>query len=164
MSFDLNFRPKVYSILKCIKACTDIPDKLVPWLDVCEVENLVHYTRWPEDALPSTYSCVTGEPTDLFLELTSKGRAALLVRTKRSGSLTEEAVAALLGDESRQVLKVAQSDPSADNKMRAICAINRRFLGYKSHEWADLLGVTDAAIRKTSFWKVDRPQAIEAGR
>jgi hypothetical protein len=74
------------------------------------------------------------------------------------------ALEALLGDESRKILIIARSDENADEKMRAICGIDRRCLAWNSPLWANLLDVSDAAIRKTQFWRVDRPQAIEAGR
>jgi hypothetical protein len=83
---------------------------------------------------------------------------------KPGRSVSEGAVEALLGDESQQVLNVARSGQSADDKMRAICGIDRRFLAYTSAQWADLLEVSDAAIRKTPFWRHDRPQAIKADR
>jgi len=72
------------------------------------------------------------------------------------------AVEAMLGDDAREILGIARSDQSADDRMRAICASDRRFLGYKSTQWAELLDTTDAAIRKTVFWKVDRREAIKA--
>jgi hypothetical protein len=84
--------------------------------------------------------------------------------SKLSRSVSGDAVEALLGDEAQKVLKIARSGRSADSKMREICGIDRRFLGYESPQWADLLGVSDAAIRKTPFWKQDRQRAIEADR
>ena len=74
------------------------------------------------------------------------------------------AVEALLGDEFKETLRIARSKMSADNKMREICRNDRRFLAWDSVKWASLLGVTDAAIRKTLFWRVDRLKAIEADR
>jgi hypothetical protein len=72
--------------------------------------------------------------------------------------------ALLLEEESQRVLAIARGDQSADDKMRAICAVDRRFLGWNSVQWAHLLGVKDAAIRKTTFWVSDRKLAIEANR
>jgi hypothetical protein len=74
------------------------------------------------------------------------------------------AVEALLGEESQRVLAIARGDQSADDKMRAICAIDRQYLGWKSPQWADLLGISEPAIRKTMFWREDRQRAIEAVR
>jgi hypothetical protein len=78
--------------------------------------------------------------------------------------LPPNAVESLLGAEAREVLEVARSDRSADAKIRAICRIDLRYLAYKSNQWADLLGTSAAAIRKTTFWKEDRQRAIEADR
>jgi hypothetical protein len=69
-----------------------------------------------------------------------------------------------LGPESQQIWQVARSDQSADDKMRNICAIDRRLLGYDSPQWGELLDVTGDAIRKTAFWKKDRKRAIAADR
>jgi hypothetical protein len=73
-------------------------------------------------------------------------------------------VEALLRTEDKQVLTIAQSDQSADQRMGTICGIDRRYLGWRSPEWAELLGVSEAAIRKTAFWKHDRKPAIAADR
>ncbi len=72
--------PEVYGVLQSPDNCDDVSDELVPWLAVCEVEGLVNYTCWPEDAPSQGYSSLNGEPTALVLELTRKGRAALLLR------------------------------------------------------------------------------------
>lgn len=74
------------------------------------------------------------------------------------------AVEALLGKTGDEILTITRSRLSADDKMREICRIDRNRLASKSKEWAELLGVSEAAIRKTSFWKVDRPAALEALR
>lgn len=50
--------------------------------------------------------------------------------------------------------------PSADKKMRELCRIDSRFLGWDSPRWAKLLGISDPAIRKTKFWTEDRPRMI----
>ena len=74
------------------------------------------------------------------------------------------AVEALMGTESREVLNIANSDKPVDTKMRDICGVDLRFLGYNSERWSELVGVTSAAIRQTYFWKVDRRKAIEASQ
>jgi hypothetical protein len=83
-------------------------------------------------------------------------------QTDQTEGKATKAVEALLGDESRQVLDIVRSEQSADDKMRKICGIDRRFLAFNSPQMAELLGTTDAAIRKTRFWKHDRKRAIEA--
>ena len=70
----------------------------------------------------------------------------------------------LLGNEAQQILEIAQSHKSVDDRMRAICLIDLRHLAWDSPKWANLLNVSEAAIRKTKFWKEDRPRAIEANR
>jgi hypothetical protein len=83
---------------------------------------------------------------------------------KLSRPESRNAVEALLGDDAQQILTIVRSDKSADSRMREICGIDRRFLGYNSTQWAQLLSTSDAAIRKTPFWKQDRQRAIEADR
>ena len=75
-----------------------------------------------------------------------------------------KAIETLLDEPGEQVLKITRSKKSSDSKMREICRIDTRFLGFDSPHWSRLLGVSEAAIRKTTFWKVDRPKAIEADR
>jgi hypothetical protein len=83
-------------------------------------------------------------------------------------STASRALEELLGDEAKPILNAARSDKSADDRMRAICGIDRRLLHWKSTQWANLLSlkerITPDAIRQTSFWKVDRKRAIEAER
>jgi hypothetical protein len=45
---------------------------------------------------------------------------------------------------------------SADERMRRICAIDKKYLGWTSPQWAALLGVSANAIRLTPFWKYGR--------
>jgi len=68
----------------------------------------------------------------------------------------------LLGKEGKEILAIIRTTQSADDKMRAICGIDRRLLAYNSLQWSELLDVSDAAIRKTKFWTKDRAIAIEA--
>jgi hypothetical protein len=86
------------------------------------------------------------------------------VGSPREKQVSARAIESLLGAESQMVLDVVKSADSADNKMRAICGIDRRFLAWNSVKWAELLGITDAAIRKTPFWQVDRQLAINADK
>jgi hypothetical protein len=58
----------------------------------------------------------------------------------------------LLGDDTRK-LDIARSSKSTDQKMRDIYEEDSRTLGWTSRAWGDLLGVTDAAVRSTDFWK-----------
>jgi hypothetical protein len=70
------YRPEVYALLERLDAGRTIPEDLMLWLPLCEVESLTHYTTTPTDTLPSSYPLV-GEPTALYLELTDDGRKAL---------------------------------------------------------------------------------------
>jgi hypothetical protein len=72
------------------------------------------------------------------------------------------AIESLLGQESQKILGIVRSGQTADAKMRAICAIDLRFLGWNSEQWAHLLGVKGPAIRQTHFWTEGRQKAIDA--
>ena len=61
------------------------------------------------------------------------------------------------GDNTIAIFNVAQDGTkTADEKMRAIYAIDNRVLGWTSVKWAEVLGVSDPAIRQTDWWKHER--------
>jgi hypothetical protein len=61
----------------------------------------------------------------------------------------------LLGEEDAvKILDLAHNDKkSADDRMREIIKEDRRFDGFDSYKWAQLLNVTASAIRQTVFWQ-----------
>jgi hypothetical protein len=67
-------------------------------------------------------------------------------------------VLAVVADENAlAVLKVVQDlTRTADERMRAIYAIDSRVVGWTSGKWAEALTVTDAAVRQTDWWRTDR--------
>jgi hypothetical protein len=72
-----------------------------------------------------------------------------------------QAIEALVDQE---ILSIVRSGKSASVRAIAICEADRRFLSYDSPDWAKLLGVTDAAIRKGRFWKEWLPEQTEKER
>jgi hypothetical protein len=70
----------------------------------------------------------------------------------------------LVGKETKEILAIAKSDKTVEDRMRAICAVDLRYLEWDSPTWAKLLDCTPEAVRKSDFWKLDRPRAIEANR
>jgi len=64
-----------------------------------------------------------------------------------------QAEAALMDETDRRILAIAGNGFPADQRMRDIALLDKRFLGYSAPKWAQLLHVTDAAIRQTDFWK-----------
>jgi hypothetical protein len=56
-------------------------------------------------------------------------------------------------EENQAVLAIAGSAKTAEEKLRELCAFDKRFLAWDSPQWADLLGVTARAVRDTRFWK-----------
>jgi hypothetical protein len=95
----------------------------------------------------------------------------LLLPPKGSGEVAGDqppaaarALEALMGEEDGEILKIARSGASADNRMREICRIDRTKLAWDSQRWVRLLDVSRQAIEKTTFWVDDRPAAIEAAR
>ena len=81
------------------------------------------------------------------------------------GDLLEKIALATMDESTGQIVRIAQIRArAADDRMREICELDARMYGKDSPYWADLLDVTDAAIRKTTFWKVDRKKARESAR
>jgi hypothetical protein len=60
-----------------------------------------------------------------------------------------------MGDETAAaILKIAwDGSLSVHDKMTQICQLDRRFISYKSPQWADLLHVSSPAVRETDCWK-----------
>lgn len=76
-----------------------------------------------------------------------------------------EVLLSAIDDDTKQILLILNGEGTADEKMRRICAIDhRKYLAWKSPQWAAILGVTTAAVRLTEFWKDDRNAAIEVER
>jgi hypothetical protein len=69
-----------------------------------------------------------------------------------------QSLLAIVADENTlAVLKVAQDlTKTADERMRTIYVIDNRVVGWTSGKWAEALSVTDAAVRQTDWWKIDR--------
>ena len=67
-------------------------------------------------------------------------------------------VLAAVADENAVAIINIASDHTmtTDQKMRSIYDIDNRALGWDSPKWASMLNVTDAAVRKTDWWKIDR--------
>lgn len=91
-------------------------------------------------------------------EATADGEAQLPIPAAKLEQLVEA-----IGDENTgRILAVAKrKDWAADRKMEEILRIDGRFAGKDSQTWAKLLEVSDAAIRKTTTWKLIRNQAAE---
>lgn len=67
------------------------------------------------------------------------------------------AYTAAMDENGARILAIAgDTRKSADDRMRQIVAVDRRACAWPSTKWAELLGVSDAAIRKTLWWRVDR--------
>ena len=49
---------------------------------------------------------------------------------------------------------------TADQKLRAIHALDGTRLGWSSERWSELLNVSGAAIRNTDWWTTDRKRLI----
>jgi hypothetical protein len=66
-----------------------------------------------------------------------------------------ERLAAVIGDDNtaRIIATANHEELSVDDKMRAIAHIDCRFRGWNSEQWAQLLGKSSAAVRKTETWK-----------
>ena len=52
-----------------------------------------------------------------------------------------------------KIIRIAESDKSAEDKGLAIIEEDRTTIGYSSGDWAILLGVTDGRIRQCGWWQ-----------
>jgi len=74
----------------------------------------------------------------------------------------KKVVAVIGNDTSMRILSVAKDEEiSADEKMRQVSRIDHQKALLGSPKWAQLLAVTEPAIRKTHFWKTERKLMIE---
>jgi len=74
---------------------------------------------------------------------------------QREGDL--KSILAIFGQENIAIFNIAHdASKTTDQKMAAIYAVDNRVLAWDSPQWAELLGVSDAAVRKTDWWKRDR--------
>ena len=72
----------------------------------------------------------------------------------------ERIAAASLDKKARKIIAIMNdAELSTDEKMRKMCEIDQRYYAKKSPFWADALRVTEQAIRKTDFWKIDLKRA-----
>jgi hypothetical protein len=66
-------------------------------------------------------------------------------------------VAAVADQNALAIFQVAQdASKTADQKMGDIYTLDNRAVGWTSTRWADILGVTGAAIRQTEWWTTHR--------
>ncbi len=161
-----------------LEKCGYGPDLLKDVVDLpAGVDGIVHdalFTLWKqvycdvqEDDKPTSLDAKNDLRNDL--EWAAKAITTHLAQTEAAQQeptrpTSGSAVEALLDDEAQKILTISRSKESTDTKMRAICGIDCRYLAWKSPQWAELLEVSDAAIRKTPFWKNDLQKAINADR
>ena len=63
-----------------------------------------------------------------------------------------------------KVLTIARdATRTVDERMRLICRLDGRFLDMVSPRWAQLLGCSDAAVRRCQFWTADRHRRLAGG-
>lgn len=63
-----------------------------------------------------------------------------------------------------RIFQIARGDGKAENKMSAIVEIDATYWGRNSPQWADLLNVSESAIKKTDFWKIERSKHFADAR
>src|SRR5262249_38208181 len=79
--------------------------------------------------------------------------------TSRSDAEWISIVTSVAGQRAAALISIASdATKTTDEKMRLIYAMNGQVLGWNSSRWASVLRVSDAAVRKTHWWKSERPQ------
>jgi hypothetical protein len=130
---------------------------------------------WHPPAFPAEVIAALKSSGERLRELTAatEGRETLAAagaaetedRTSKAVSAAEMGrLLALCGDgRAVQILRIARDKTkSVDERMRFIVDLDKRFDGYKSKRWADLLGVSEGAVRQAPFW-IDRKHRKEWG-
>jgi hypothetical protein len=92
--------------------------------------------------------------------LAEQASPAAPATAEQGGAVEEVARALALIDSTAARIHAIASDTSkaADQRMRDIYALDRGCLGWDSGRWAALLVVSGSAVRKTDWWKQDRPR------
>jgi hypothetical protein len=127
-----------------------IYDDLLPSLTMSVQRNADRRQR-AED-----YATVCG----IFAQLAETANSAISIEL--AGSPASELadlvsrVNLVMSESAIQITDIANSDQSAEDKMRKIVSIDATYYAWKSPAWSKLLRVSAAAIRKNAFWKIDR--------
>jgi hypothetical protein len=61
-----------------------------------------------------------------------------------------------MGETGGRIFAAARSKETVEARMRIICETDATYFAWKSPAWADLLCVSETAVKKAQFWKVDR--------
>lgn len=68
-------------------------------------------------------------------------------------------VEAVADENAVAIIRIAEDvSRTTEERMRDIYTIDNRAVGWDSPKWGKVLRVTDAAVRKTNWWKIERPR------
>ena len=93
----------------------------------------------PQTATQSPAQAVSADEVGRLLDLIGEGTAIKILKVAKDQSLT------------------------VDQRMRALVLLDQRLDGRDSPKWAELLDVTEAAVRKADFWKERKTRKEWAG-
>jgi hypothetical protein len=119
-------------------------------------DDMIHPNDCPNGRISAERSAIAAEllaervaPTKQATVTDSDGATAAGDKTATAA----EVIALVSPDGARALLIAKDTEPTAEERMRLLVALDQRFAGFDSEQWATLLGVTPAAIRKTDYWK-----------
>lgn len=150
----------------------EIPEDLINALQIGRHHKLIDSSSDDPDILFRTAH--VGNP---IYDLTSAGRCELAMYRERSDQPVPDMdnsskatgadplrLVELTGDLiQRQVLEIAGNGQPVNDRLYAILRKDRRYAGKTSAELAEILKVTDGAIRRTDAWKL-RDKIAERGQ
>jgi hypothetical protein len=111
-----------------------------------------------EEKCTATYP-VTAEESDV--PIIAKNTEAANPITSPDGEILMEALERLGDAGATAIASIAMdAEKGVDQKLREIYAIDPSRLGWKSAQWAKLLGCTRQAVERCDWWKYDRPRLI----
>lgn len=140
-------------------------------LAACDEGSLIEHMRSKGAPKARLFVIDTTKPEKLAPDATEPPVTAPAAQPAAAQSVTSDALEVLMNQlatfgpaETNKIMEIANGKLRSDEKMRRICAIDSVYFQHDSKQWAKLLNVSDAAIRQTVFWKVDRKTFVAQAR
>lgn len=138
----------------------DVPGEAATWTSAADA--VVRVRNWLESAAEgdrgeTIREVMRSELAELRAAGATRIEPATVLGGENGASQEQlERLACTIGDDNTgKIMQLAgRADLSAEERMRQIIAIDVRFAGKKSVEWAHILRVTASAVRQTEIWKL----------
>jgi hypothetical protein len=132
-------------------------DYALPWMTL----QLRRLERHLASGASQTVASAASAGTLVPAELPAPDSAGDRPQETPSESDWRSVLASVADENALAIVKLAgDSTKTADERMRAIYAIDNRAVGYTSTRWATILSVSAPAVRQTDWWKIDRKRLL----